>query len=292
VSRELQAALEKLLHSDAGQVPGSQFTQAQKRAIEEFRVRTGAVSAQRSGRGVTYRVTNRTIVEQHSRDASPLSPDEIGHDIPNRAANIGRSRSSKRGSYTHAVYYLLLKAPSTSLWHTDDGAALDVGVVTEEQGAAVIAIGGESDQSWRTEGELWLVENQALFDRLDWLPVSEAVTVAWYSGHLRNNLIDWLAERPRAAHIHLFPDYDGVGLQNYLRIRQRLGQGVSFWMMPDWEERLRRFGNNKLWQDTADEFHAAVAGLQSFLAEEPDLAHLVQVIQMQGLALEQESIWL
>ncbi len=37
-------------------------------------------------------------------------------------------------------------------------------------GAAALAI--HAGSTWRSEHPLWLVENQALFDRLDWLPSS------------------------------------------------------------------------------------------------------------------------
>lgn len=293
MSRALHAALRRLLQSDSGQIAGSQLTTAQARALEELRNRTGAVGLQRSGRGVIYRVIERQILQQHLNELMPLAAAELDADLPQRAGNIGLSRSSKSGQHGHGIHYLLLKAQGTVGWHsTDSGHILDLQKATQEQGAAALTIGGNNDQSWSSDAELWLVENQALFDRLDWLPHSEAASVAWYSGHLRSCLIDWLAQQPRAPHIRLFPDYDGVGLHNYLRLRQRLGNQVSFWLMPDWEQRLRQFGNNALWQKTAVDFQAAMTRFQPMLANEPDVHQLMRAMQTHGLALEQEAIWL
>lgn len=292
MNRPLRDALRKLLNSRTEDIPSSQFTPAQTKALDEFRTRTGAIATQRKGRGVTYRIMDRTVLLQHSREASPLRPDAINSRVPNRAANIGRSRSSKHGAHRHDAYYLLLRAPHPCPWRSDSGKEIDLGRLTEQQGAGVITVGGNSDQSWHTDADLWLVENQALFNQLDWLPNPERATVACYSGHLRTTLIDWLAARPRARRLFLFPDYDGVGLQNYLRITQRIGRDVQFWLMPDFAERLERFGNNALWQATAAEFHSAVAALQPQLSENPGMRELVQRMQALGRALEQEAIWL
>lgn len=292
MSRALQAALARLLQTDAGQVAASQLTIAQRQALEQFGRRTAAVRQQRSGRGVVYRLMDRGVVQHQLRELAPLTIGEMDDQLPARAANIGRSRSSKQGEHRHEVYHLLLRAVGAAFWRTDCGHVLDLQRDSQYRGGAMLAIGGDSHQSWHTDSELWLVENQALFDRPDWLPTQQPATVAWYGGHLRNSLIDWLAERPRAAHIRFFPDYDGVGLQNYLRIRRRLGDRVSFWLIPDWERRLHRYGNNALWQGTAREFRAAIPELQPLIRQAPELQRLIRAMQTSGLALEQEAVWL
>ena len=290
--RALATALARLLEGGSGRLAGSKLTTAQRRALDEFRARTGAVQQQRSGRGVIYLVTDRTVVERHLQELSPLDVTQQEHALPQRAANIARTRSSKAGPHGHETYYLLLKARGPVHWQSERGHTLDLQQATDLQGAAVLAIGGDNADDWYSASALWLVENQALFDRLDWLPGNEAASVACYGGQLRTRLLHWLQARPRAPHIHLFPDYDGVGLHNYLRIRQRLGDQVSLWMMPHWEQRLRRFGSNALWQDTARDFRAALPGLRSMAADEAPLQHLLLLMQQLGLALEQEAVWL
>ena len=44
---------------------------------------------------------------------------------------------------------------------------------------------------------LWLVENQALFDRTDWLPEGTQATLLYYGGQLDGRLLSWLGHRPR-----------------------------------------------------------------------------------------------
>jgi hypothetical protein len=287
----LRAALLKLVNAEGGLVSASALTVSQQSALDAFSQRTGAVQQQRSGRGRVFRIVRPGIVDQHLAELSPLAGTTPDYTLPARAANMGHTRSSKGRAHGHDRYYLLLKARGQPLWQHDQGHTLDLNAQTQTQGAGVLAISPTDEAIWRTQSPIWLVENQALFDRTDWLPGNEAISLAWYSGHLRNHLIDWLAQQQNST-ITLFPDYDGVGLQNYLRLKQQLGPRASFWLMPDWHQKLQRFGSNSLWQDTQREFRAAVQGLEGLLDEEPELKHLIGTMQSLGLALEQEAIWL
>lgn len=292
MSRALRQALDKIIGSQDGKLAGSKLTEAQRTALNQFMRQTAAISHQTSGRGVIYRIKDPVTVERHWREISPSAGDVLDADLPNRAANIAQSRMSKSAAHGHECYYLLLRAVGNANWYSDNGDCLDLQDVTQKLGSAVLAIGGDCEQSWYTQSELWLVENQALFDRLDWLPKGCNATVAYYSGHVRKQLIDWLASSKRVPRIWLFPDYDGVGLSNYLRIKQALGCQVKFWMMSHWEQRLIRYGNNKLWQDTAREFNAALPGLLPMIQDEPELCLLLEAMQRNGLALEQEVVWI
>lgn len=294
MSKALHAALVRLLEASDGQLPSSSLTVPQRNALDEFRIQTRSISMVPRGRGSIYEVAVREIVERHLSEMAPLAladPAFISS-LPQRASNIGLSRSSKGGQHTHDLHYLLLRAVGPAIWRREDGASIDIQQAVRQQGAAVLTIGDPSLDDWVSDTPLWLVENQALFDRLDWLPETLTATVAWYSGHLRNNLLHWLAQRPRASSITLFPDYDGVGLQNYARLVQRTQQPVEFWLMPDWETKLKRFGNNRLWQDTASDFQAAITTLLPRLQPDAPLRAMINRMQSLGLALEQEAIWL
>ncbi|MDP5059929.1 MAG: hypothetical protein NWQ11_10735 [Pseudomonadales bacterium] len=292
MSRRLRAGLGKL-RAAAGQLPGSKLSQAQREALAVFARQTGAVTIEPSGRGVIYRIAEASVVEQHWRN---LTPDEAASQdttLPLRSVNIAQARGSKSARHGHDVHYLLLKAAGPVIWQDHNGQRLNLQQATQQQGAAVLAIhkGPQRDSGWYTSDTLWLVENQALFDRLDWLPDASPQTVAYYAGHVRDDLLEWLAARPRAATIKFFPDYDGVGLLNFARVKLRLGESVSLWLMPHWESHLSRYGNNHLWQKTAVAFTAALGQLAPVLATEPELRRLIDAMQTQGLALEQEAVW-
>ncbi len=290
MSRALISALTKLVQAPQGRLASSNLTPAQQQALDSFAQQSGGVRRQNAGRGLIYLVTNAELVSRHLKSLSPASEMTLAPDLPERARNIARQRNSKSGAHQHEIYYLLLKAFEPNvIWRNDHGGTLDVSAATGASGVAALAL--SRDDHWYSEKPLWLVENQALFDHLHWYPSTLPGALTFYSGHLSNLLIDWLAARPRAREIILFPDYDGVGLMNYARLCERGIENCSFWLMPDWKRLMGEFGSRLVWQNTLTQFMPAVERLR-VLSRSPELCELIQFMHDNSLALEQESIWL
>lgn len=291
MSAALRAALEKLrTGSPSGELAASKFSKSQSDALEMFGRQTRSVERVNKGRGVVFRITNFETFEKHYQHLVPIAADTLPESLSNRATNIAATRNSKSAAHHHDAYYLLIKAIGEPIWLDDYGNQLSLNELTAQAGAGVIKIQSDDDPGWHSDAPIWLVENQALFDRLDWLPKLPPASIAYYQGHLRTALVDWLASRSRTPDVIFFPDYDGVGLQNYVRLRRAVGDAVSFWLMPDWETRLKQFGNNALWKKTNSSLIKA-AKTPEILAN-ADLTALVRQMQALGYALEQESIWL
>lgn len=283
-SRPLLAALRKLRHT--GTLASSQCTPAQRQSLDAFARQTGAIRCQRQGRGDTYRIADLVLFDSHLKTLSPQHDISPADDAPVRARHIALARDSKARGHQHASQYLLLKGVGTSVhWHESRrNIALPLSRHTEDFGAASVRI--EPTDHWKSEHPLWLIENQALFDRTDWLPAHQGVTLLHYTGQLTGTLLDWLAHCPRASHIMHFPDYDGVGLLNFSRLYRRLGPQCAFWLMPDWQNRLTRYGSAELWRRTLHHLDSASPHLPAALTP------LVQHMRQSGLALEQEAVWL
>ena len=280
----LRAALLKL--QGKSPLPASQFTQAQRSALDRFARQTGAVNCLRQGRGDVYSVCNQAVFEAHVTQLSPQVEPSIADQLPLRAQHVAHARDSKARRHQHGSYYPLLKAVGDAvIWREiDRGTDLELSAATWDFGAASLCI--HPDDAWHTEQALWLVENQALFDRTDWLPEGTQATLLYYGGHLDGRLLSWLGHRPRASRVTLFPDYDGVGLSNFVRLREALGDACDFWLMPQWESKLARYGSVQLWRDTLRHFTTAVAQLPAPVRE------LIEQMQHRGMALEQEAVWL
>lgn len=284
MDRTLRAALLKLRGRQS--MPASQFTATQRSALDRFARQTGAVTCQRQGRGDVYFVSDPRLFDIHLSVLSPQVEMPATDDLPLRAQHIAHARDSKARNHQHAYYYPLLKAIGDKVfWQQDEpGRELPLSQLTDDFGAASLRI--EAGNTWQSWQPLWLVENQALFDCTDWLPAGTQATLLYYGGQLDGRLLAWLAQRPRASHVVLFPDYDGVGLSNFARLYAQLGDACECWLMPDWQTRLARYGSQRLWQDTFREFTSAVPHL-------PDhLRALTEQMRQSGLALEQEAIWL
>jgi hypothetical protein len=84
----------------------------------------------------------------------------------------------------------LLKATGPKVtWQRGDGVSLDISGATQSAGVAALAIAPAD--GWHSAQPVWLVENQALFDRLDWLLLAGAHgSVIYYGGQLSNLLLD------------------------------------------------------------------------------------------------------
>ncbi len=282
MDKALRAALLKL-HAQPS-LPASQFSAAQRNALDRFARQTGAVSCQRQGRGDVYRVQDQPLFETHLHALAPQAAMPTTEELPLRAQHIAQARDSKAGKHQHECYYPLLKAVGEEVRWRQGACELPLSQLTDNFGAASLRIA--ADDAWHSEQPLWLVENQALFDRTDWLPAGAQASLLYYGGQLDGRLLAWLGQRPRASRVLLFPDYDGVGLANFARLHAQLGDGCECWLMPDWQSKLARYGSQRLWQDTLREFSSAAAQLPDYLR--PLTEHMRQL----GLALEQEAVWL
>ncbi len=280
----LRAALLKLQAKSP--LPASQFTPAQRSTLDRFARQTGAVNCQRQGRGDVYSVCDQAVFEAHVTQLSPQVEPSIAEQLPLRAQHMAHARDSKARRHQHGKYYPLLKAVGNGVsWcEVERGAELALSVATRDFGASSICI--QQDDAWQTEQALWLVENQALFDRTDWLPEDTHATLMYYGGQLDGRLLSWLGQRPRASRVILFADYDGVGLSNFARLREALGDVCDFWLMPQWESKLARYGSIQLWRDTLRHFTNAVVQLPASMRE------LTEQMQHLGMAMEQEAVWL
>jgi hypothetical protein len=280
----LLAALRKL-HARTP-LPASQLTAAQRRELDRFARQTGAVSCQRQGRGDCYLVANPVLFITHLTSLSPGLAMTVDNPVPPRARHIADARDSKAGVHRHPHYYLLLKAVGEELvWReANRSIELPLGHATRHFGAATLAI--DANDAWSSDYDLWLVENQALFDRTDWLPIDTGATVAYYGGQINGILLNWLGSRRRARRVMHFPDYDGVGLANFSRLHALLGDACQFWLMPDWAQKLDQYGSTQLWRDTMRDFSAASPLLPDYLTP------LAEQMRQSGRALEQEAVWL
>lgn len=290
MSQPLIAALKRLMNAHPDAIAASTMTTAQKRQLDEFCRKTHSVRMTPSGRGIAYRIEDLAVVTVTLQQLSPHQ--NLPLSIPPRAANIASTRSSKQGRITHDVTHVFIKTQAQPNWYERDRPTEQLQRASEEFGVAALEIGGDKNYTLYSKHPIWLVENQELFDRLDWLPTSEPTSVIWYRGQLHNKLIDWLAAPKRSPLIYLFADYDGVGLNNYRRLKERLGERATFWLMPNWRTLLTRYGQNKLWIDTAREFESFERNAGQWLEQENELKALIQTMKRQGLALEQEVVWL
>ena len=291
----LSEALKHLVNSDQP-LMASAFTAGQKKCLEQFARETRLIELKKQGRATVYQVINRQSVDNYLRQLHPLDEASIPDGLPTRSRNIGRERNSKTGQTGHDCWYLLMKSWDADVVWQNANDRMQPAELTARYGVAALQINVEPSlgQGWQCNRPLLLVENQALFDQCDWLPQDFKGCLVYYAGQLSDVLLQWLAEQKRTDEVILFPDYDGVGLSNYVRLLNALhpDSALQFYWLPDWEAKLEKFGNTDCWLKTRVQFENAFAKLTALNALSPDFIKLGSLSQTYGKALEQESIWL
>ena len=288
MSRALTDALTKLVAAN-GKLASTQLTPAQRDALASLARQTGCVSQSPQGRGSVYQVMDWSRVELELKSLRPISTENLPNNLPKRSTNLALYRDSKSQAHGHDVYYLLMKAIGSSVfWQHEDGRCLDVAEMTRTAGVGSLMI--SALDNWSSQQALLLVETQALFDNLSWLPADATGTVVYYAGNIHGVLLDWLAHKPRCSELILFPDYDGVGLANYMRLFERVGQRVQFWLMPNWQQKLQQMGSRELWIKNRPLFDSSLEKLRC-LGVDGDIWQLVDCMRSAAMALEQETVF-
>ncbi len=288
MNRSLREALIKLENS-GGECPGSRFTPSQKRVLDEFIIRTACLTKMRQGNGTVYRISNPPVFMQNLRELRPDA--ELDNQaVPVRAQNLGLTRSTKGRKNSHEASYRLLKATIPGITWQCDEKALDLWQLTSLAGALAVDI-SQAHVSLTTDSPLWLVENQGLLDDTSWVPEDLHGSVLYYQGQVSDRLVEWLCRQKRSPRILFFPDYDGVGLENYARLRKALGEDIELWLMPDWKRKLERYGDPEVWRNTL-KYVANAEQKMDFYQEPEEVLELVEAIKLSGKALEQEAVFL
>ena len=288
MNRSLREALIKLENS-GGECLGSRFTPSQKRVLDEFLRRTACVTKLRQGNGFVYRISNSPVFEQHLGEFRPDAY-SANQAHPVRAQNLAFTRSTKGRKNSHEASYRLLKATIPGVTWQCDGEAIDLWHLTCIAGALAIDI-SQMDASLATDSPLWLVENQGLLDDTSWVPDGLHGSVLYYQGQVSERLVEWLRVKKRSPRILFFPDYDGVGLENYARLRKALGEDIELWLMPDWKRKLERYGNSDVWRNNLKYVANAEENL-NLREEAEEVLELIQALKLSGKALEQEAVFL
>ncbi len=174
MSQALVKALIRLVEAYPDSVAASTMTPSQRKQLEEFNQNTRSIQVTPKGRGVAYSVHDLGVVNVTLEQLAPSQ--DLPTTVPQRAANIASTRSSKQGRAGHDVTYVLAKTVAYPQWEVSGVLTEHLNVAAEEFGVFSLEVGGDRNRNLHTQHSIWLVENQALFDRLDWLPDPQQTT--------------------------------------------------------------------------------------------------------------------
>lgn len=137
---------------------------------------------------------------------------------------------------------LLLRTQGYCLWRkVDSDLQMETSIISDTMGIASIAITPEDD--WYCDQAIAFVENEYCLWNCKTFPLpSEVAGIITYHGTADSRLIDWLAYQKRAPKVFWCPDYDYVGLNNYVRVKSKAD--VTLWIPDQLEDMLNSPANN------------------------------------------------
>lgn len=206
---------------------------------------SGIIGLERAGRGESVRVIHEQAFLSWVRHNFPAYDKWTAPDGAGRAQAVALRRDSKTGGagVQYGVLHLrALNAGGSRFWL--NAAEFPVAAMTAKHGLAACLI--DENSSMAIEGRVALIENLECFLNAE-VFLSDVSWALNSAGRISDRLIACLKksaiDSPPLLHL---PDYDPVGLSDYLRLREELGSGVELWVPPDLEHRFTTFGNREL----------------------------------------------
>jgi len=262
---------------DSGAVTRSTFGARAKIALAPL-FESGALREVRSGAGWKVCVENSAALERFSLTHFPKGLESGGGKL-GRAAAVATLRNAKRGkNYTGEP--ILIRGFSKAFLKSNQGK-IDLQKTTQLCGTASFVL---SDRmSWSYAGKrVALVENLEPFLCFE-EQFKDFDAVIYAAGRASDSLLFWL-EKEVFEIVH-FGDYDPVGLQEFLRLKNRCGERASLFVPSNIRELVRRYGRSKLLRDSS----AIFSSLRT--ETDADVVQVLQYLEEFGLGLEQEILW-
>lgn len=274
-----------------GRIPGSQLSRSGRTLLKPL-FNSGILNVESSGRGEVILVASHSAFEKWLPTQFPSYANQLGHPVgANRARSIALRRNSKSGGLGVNRSILHLRAfGGNDTCITIDGKELPVEKLTTRHGVAACMILDNTFIQLPAEVTI-LVENLECFLRSE-LIVPEARVALHSAGRVSERLVACLA-RSVLSHSpfwHL-PDYDPVGLDDYLRLRAVLGDRVKLYVPANIEKLFDQFGSHDLIRKKPRN-RALLEQLNTKTWPCQESAEIFGLIKESGSGLEQESLLL
>lgn len=272
-----------------GRMTGSQLPRSGKRLLQPL-LDSGILDIEKSGRGEVILVTNQAAFEKWLPTQFPSYAGHLSHPVgSNRARSVALRRNSKSSGLGVSESVLHLRAfggRDTSI--TIDSEVLPVEELTARHGIAACIISDETVIQVPV-GVILLIENLECFLQAE-LIVPDALLALHSAGRVSDRLVASLSRSILVASpLWHLPDYDPVGLSDYLRLHAALGDRVKLYLPENIEALFEQFGDRDLIRKKPRN-RALLEQLHGVKWPCDASARAYRLIKESGSGLEQESL--
>jgi hypothetical protein len=240
---------------------------------------SGVVAIVRSGAGQALQVQNEDALEAFVRAHFPQNG--VVADLPARATALRTMRNTKQAR-TKESAMLLLRA-LRPLHCVLDGKVLDAFLLTQSCGAVALVLDGK--RFWEMQGQIALIENMECFLHAERMRL-DVDAVIYTAGRLSGIALDYLADRNLVGCSYLHcPDYDPVGLAEYVRYRSRLHDRIQLYVPENLRDLLQAYGKPALLQGRNGQIMQALRREAN-----ADVRDILQMLDEANAGLEQEIL--
>lgn len=235
---------------------------------------------ERSGGGRRLAVRNVDALRnfcQHKFPNAPVSPGES-----TRVSGVARFRDSKVFA-NNTPEIVVVRA-----WHEDvlllNEQPTCAAAATAQHGTFSFLLNHGAGYSLR--GACALVESPVVFTGFERLGLPVGLVIYGH-GRASNRLLEWLAGMTSREFtlLHL-PDYDPVGLNEFERLRERLGERSRLHLPEDLDQRFARYAN----RDLLDKANSRAIWANLRRTSSGDIRQVLALIDRHNAALEQEAL--
>lgn len=259
-------------------VPASGLSMASRRILTPL-IDAGAIQQVRSGAGNVWTASNQRAVQAFANNRYPsglvVAPSsEFG--ARTQALVQFRDTKANGGLDFEFIHARIFKDEALTV----AGAPVAAARQTSQLGCVSVVLDGARVPT--LAGSVAMVEGPQLFLRYDWQAIGVDAVVL-YNGRASDRMLAWLESSDAGRILHC-SDYDPVGLDEYLRAKQRLGLRLEPLAPTNLDALFDRFSKPEL-------LHKNAGLMQRLLqSDDPYVRRVVGLMQHYVAGLEHEAL--
>jgi hypothetical protein len=228
---------------EAGRISGSHVPKSCLSDILNLKDR-GFIDWEKSGRGGVYTVEDREAIMALLRNTGYHGSTQA---LTPKAKAVAFHQDAHKGR--DDTLLLMLSATREVFW-TNHGAAVNLFKIVQDCGIASLLI--KPCDNWQTDKPIALVENKDLLVYADqyFKNITFDGSVLYYGGWISKRTIAWLKTLKNTP-VTILPDYDLVGINNYLLLKQELPD-LDIYIPENLPDLLVRYGDPKRLASSTD----------------------------------------